>query len=159
MHKTNHANTQHRIHSSSSYDAFTLNGYNSDGEDSAPGERALWRAVITQTLMDASSNSKKVIDKVERARALAWFSLRNPDFLAVCSLADMEPKYVLQKVKEAISRGCKWRKEPGTAPKKNTKTKKNKASKLLAETPLTSKAAETKSQPPFQLFNLQRCVR
>lgn len=75
------------------------------------GMRALWRAVITQALMDASSNSSKVIDKVEGARARAWFSRNNPDFITVCSYADLDPSYVIEKSKEAIKRGCKWRQD------------------------------------------------
>lgn len=86
------------------------------------GIQALWRAVITQALMDASSNSSKVIDKVERARARAWFSKSNPDFLTVCAYADLDPSYVLQKAKEAIKRGCKWR--SNNVPKKTVQSKK-----------------------------------
>ncbi len=81
------------------------------GNQTIYGERALWRAVITQALMDVASNSTKTIDKVERARATAWFSLRNPDFITVCHCADLDPIYVLQQAKAAISRGCSWRKE------------------------------------------------
>lgn len=81
------------------------------GNKTMCGEHALWRAVITQALMDVASNSSKTIDKVERARATAWFSLRNPDFITVCHCADLDPAYVLQQAKAAIARGCAWRKE------------------------------------------------
>lgn len=74
------------------------------------GEGALWRAVITQALMDVANQSKRSDERMERARALVWFSLKNPDFILVCALADLDHHYVLKQAKEAIKRRCRWRK-------------------------------------------------
>lgn len=82
------------------------------------GEQALWRAVITQALMDAGSKSTKREAKFHRAQAIAWFSKRNPDFQLVCALAGLEVDYVFEKAHKAIRQDCKWRKDP-TAMQKN----------------------------------------
>ncbi len=73
------------------------------------GEESLWKAVITQALMDAGSNSTKREARVDRARAISWLSGRSQDFLTVCSLAGLEPYYVIERVGKALERGCKWR--------------------------------------------------
>lgn len=118
------AYTTKHAYSSRNHSYASCSGLCNDDGQGIPGEQSLWRAVITQALMDASSNSKKVIDKVERARALAWFSMRNKDFLLVCALADLDPRYVLKKVKEAIARGCKWRQKPKNTEKTAVRKKK-----------------------------------
>lgn len=93
------------------------------------GEIALWRAVITQALMDAGSNSAKKEMRLEKAQAVAWLSGRSPDFHTVCSLASLDPNYVRQKAQEAIKRGCIWRDDCAVNPsikkiKAEKKTKK-----------------------------------
>jgi hypothetical protein len=75
------------------------------------GERALWRAVITQALIDAGSESKKPEMKFERAQAISWLSGLSPDFSATCLMAGFDPLYIRQKAREAIARGCAWRKD------------------------------------------------
>ena len=72
---------------------------------------SLWRAVITQALMDAGSRSSKPHMRVARAHAISWLSGVSPEFYTVCSLAYMDPYYVKTKAKEAMARGCSWRKE------------------------------------------------
>ena len=73
--------------------------------------RSLWRAVITQALIDASSNSKKKFAKKQKVEALRWLlnARNNESFKKVCCLADLEYHEVLKKVKIALSNGCKWR--------------------------------------------------
>ena len=73
------------------------------------GERALWRAVITQALMDASSNSKKMELKYEKSQALCWLSAFSEDFRCVCDHAGFDPVYVRTQAVEALKRGCVWR--------------------------------------------------
>lgn len=90
-------------------------GYNQDCTIS--GEQALWRAVITQALMDAGSKSVKREAKLHRAQAIAWFSKRNPDFQLVCALAGLEVDYVFEKAHKAIRQDCKWRKDPNASQK------------------------------------------
>ena len=73
------------------------------------GERALWRAVITQALMDASSQSKKMELKYEKSQALCWLTASNEDFRTVCENAGYCPHYIREQSIEAIKRDCKWR--------------------------------------------------
>lgn len=80
-------------------------------DEEKKGEIALWRAVITQALMDAGSKSNKSEMRYNRAQAISWLSGTGPDFNTVCSLAGFEPEYVIKKAREAIKRGCIWRKE------------------------------------------------
>jgi len=73
------------------------------------GEAALWTAVITQALMDAGSASAKPEAQHEKAKAIRWLLGNSEDFITVCQNAGKDPSYIRQKAKEAISRGCVWR--------------------------------------------------
>jgi len=86
------------------YDIFDeVEQYNGVGVEQGRCElRYLWRAVIAQALIDALNNSKKLSNRIERARAIAWFSPKNKDFLVVCSNADLDPNYVLEKARKAL---------------------------------------------------------
>lgn len=87
---------------------------------SVQGEIGLWRAVITQALMDAGNNSKKKEMRHARALAVAWLLSNGDDFFTVCSLAQMDAQYVRSKAREAIKRGCSWRTDlhkPSTPPR------------------------------------------
>lgn len=83
----------------------------SDSLLSTFGERSLWRAVITQALMDAGIVPKNKYDRHDQARAIAWLSGKSEDFLYVCMLADLDPSDVRKKSKKAISNGCVWKKD------------------------------------------------
>lgn len=72
---------------------------------------AMWRAVITQALMDAGNNSKKLEMRKEKARAIAWLNGDGDDFKEVCIMAGLDPQHVKNKAYEAIKNGCKWRVE------------------------------------------------
>lgn len=80
-------------------------------DDNHCGHKALWRAVITQALMDAGSNSKKIEMKKIKMKAVSWLNGDSEDFYEVCALAGLEASYVKRKAKEAIKNGCKWRME------------------------------------------------
>lgn len=82
-------------------------------EQHARGERALWRAVITQALMDAASNSRKAEARYHKHEALHWLSGRSEDFATVCQNAGLEPDYVRRMARRALASGCKWRAEAG----------------------------------------------
>ena len=75
------------------------------------GEMALWKAVITQALMDASNGSKKREARYIRNTARAWLLGGSKDFLTVCLNAGLEPDDVRRKAHAAVMRGCTWRKE------------------------------------------------
>ena len=78
-----------------------------------PSESALFRAVVMQALLDSVSQSKRSEDKIAKNQAIKWFDIKDKDFLMVCSLAGLNAKWVLEKSKKAISRGCKWRNVKG----------------------------------------------
>ena len=92
----------------------TTNGSNFDASNTsirsfADHEPGLWRAVITQALMDAASNSGKSESKRSRIDALHWLLNNTNDFEAVCDNAGLNPDYVRTKAKKALSRGFAWR--------------------------------------------------
>ena len=63
-------------------------------------EVALWKAVITQALVDLGSVSHKKMAKIHRIRSIMWFNLTNKNFLTVCSFASLNPYYVYQKAQK-----------------------------------------------------------
>ncbi|MFO1241901.1 MAG: hypothetical protein U1E36_01660 [Rickettsiales bacterium] len=77
------------------------------------GEESMWRAVIVQALMDASSLSRKPENQFHKREALIWLRGTSEDFHRVCHFAGFEPSFVRQLVKEALERGCQWRIAPG----------------------------------------------
>ena len=75
----------------------------------ADHEPGLWRAVITQALMDAASQSLKPDIQRARREALHWLLSSSSDFETVCDHAGMDPSYVRLKARQALARGCEWR--------------------------------------------------
>ncbi len=75
----------------------------------ADHEPGLWRAVITQALMDAASHSRKSDARRTRDEALKWLLSNTSDFEAVCDNAGFDPSYIRRRAKEALQRGCEWR--------------------------------------------------
>lgn len=75
----------------------------------ADHEPGLWRAVITQALMDASSHSSKPGTSKHKADAIEWLKGETDDFLYVCDQAGLDPDYVRERAQEALARDCVWR--------------------------------------------------
>lgn len=75
----------------------------------ADHEPGLWRAVITQALMDAASRSRKNDALRTRDAALNWLLSETRDFETVCDHAGFDPGYIRRRAKEALARGCEWR--------------------------------------------------
>jgi hypothetical protein len=75
----------------------------------ADHEPGLWRAVITQALMDAASQSRKTEARRTREDALRWLLSDSPDFEAVCDNAGFDPSYVRRRAREAMLRNFEWR--------------------------------------------------
>lgn len=87
--------------------------------DPVQGERAVWRAVIVQALMDASCQSAKKESQQAREESLVWLRGRSTDFATVCYFAGFEPEYVRRMVRACLERNCTWRAAPGSgAPRK-----------------------------------------
>lgn len=72
-------------------------------------EPSLWKAVITQALMDAASNSSKSEAGKAKRDAISWLLNESSDFEYVCDNAGLDPAYVRKKVREALARECRWR--------------------------------------------------
>ena len=75
----------------------------------ADHEPGLWRAVITQALMDAASRSTKSEAKRTRSAALDWLLSSSSDFETVCDHAGLDPDYVRTRARQALERGFEWR--------------------------------------------------
>lgn len=75
----------------------------------ADHEPGLWRAVITQALLDAASSSRKSDIRRARHDAIAWLLTDSRDFEAVCDHAGFDPDYVRTRARQALARGCEWR--------------------------------------------------
>ncbi len=75
----------------------------------ADHEPGLWRAVITQALLDAASRSRKGEAQRSRQDALRWLLSDTQDFEAVCDHAGFDPSYIRRRAKEALARNCEWR--------------------------------------------------
>ena len=85
-----------------------------DPDLQARAEIALWRAVITQALMDAGSESRKPEALYHKFEATAWLTGGGRDFTTVCDYAALDPRYVRRMAAQALAKGCKWRAEPET---------------------------------------------
>jgi len=75
----------------------------------ADHEPGLWRAVITQALMDAASQSHRSETRRTREDALRWLLGNSADFEAVCDNAGFDPSYVRRRTREAMQRNFEWR--------------------------------------------------
>ncbi len=75
----------------------------------ADHEQSIWRAVITQALMDAASQSRKSEARRSRSDALNWLLSDSRDFEVVCDNAGFDPGYIRRRAREALARGCEWR--------------------------------------------------
>lgn len=75
----------------------------------ADHEPGLWRAVITQALMDAASKSHKYTARRSKKAALQWLLGDSPDFESVCDNAGFDPDYVRTRARIALARDCEWR--------------------------------------------------
>ncbi len=87
-----------------------------DPDLKARAEIGLWRAVITQALMDAGSESRKPEALYHKFEATAWLPGNSRDFVTVCDYAGLDPRYVLRMAARALANGCKWRAEPEMEP-------------------------------------------
>lgn len=83
--------------------------HESTGGSFADHEPGLWRAVITQALMDAVTNSRKSDARRIRTDALSWLLSQSDDFAAVCDNAGLDPDYVRSRAQQALQRNCTWR--------------------------------------------------
>ena len=90
-----------------------FNEHNDPSNSPLTGEQALWQSVIMQAVLDTLSTSRRTSERIERGKAIAWFSLTNSNFLWVCSMAEMEPVFVVRNVCKLLKKhkqvSCKRR--------------------------------------------------
>ncbi len=67
-------------------------------------ERSMWAAVLTQMLMDATSQSRKDEARKAKLDAITWLTEANDDFVLVCEYAGYEPARVREKVNQVLMR-------------------------------------------------------
>ncbi len=82
------------------------------------GEKALWRAVIVQALMDAACGSRKPEAQQWKHDALIWLRGTSRDFFTVAYYAGFEPEYLRSMIAKALDGNCQWRALPGEGARK-----------------------------------------
>lgn len=92
-----------------SYSSATYDNKRLSNKSFADHEAGLWRAVITQALMDAASQSRKSEARRTREDAIRWLMSDTSDFETVCDNAGLDPDYVRGRAIQALRRGCSWR--------------------------------------------------
>ena len=70
---------------------------------------SLWGAVILQALVDATTDYKRTEYRIEKKKSTEWLLEATSDFISVCQMASMSPKYVRDKAKEIIMEGRQCR--------------------------------------------------
>jgi hypothetical protein len=81
--------------------------------NSARSEQALWRAVITQAMVDATSQNSRRETLFQKMEAIQWLVGGCDDFLEVCQRAELHPDYVRIRAKKALANPGFWRTEAG----------------------------------------------
>lgn len=75
----------------------------------AQDEESLWKAVIMQALVDATTCQTQDDSARSRLEAMRWLTNNNPDFLDVCLRACLDPNQVRVMAKKAIANPGVWR--------------------------------------------------
>ena len=70
--------------------------------------QSVWRAVISQALIDIASCASNKKAAKDRRDALKWFMERDESFDTVCVLADVDPEYLRERA-TALMEDCKKR--------------------------------------------------
>lgn len=71
--------------------------------------RAIWRAIVLQMFVDATTSSKNTEAKRNKEVALEWFDLRSKDFRLTCEYADICPYTVMQSFERMIAENKRLR--------------------------------------------------
>ena len=79
-------------------------------------EKALWKAVIMQAILDSTSNPElrnRMRSDLIKAKndAEAWINPSKKDFIKVCGFASLEPDWVTKKVDLAKNNPKQWRRK------------------------------------------------
>lgn len=113
------------------------------GPITSESARAVWRAVLTQALVDARSNMQNTEAKIEKARARSWLLNGGNDFNTVCELAGLNPEYVRRRVRNILEHRAELHTVTGRRrlrpanPTPRGKRRKNTASPPFADAPVS----------------------
>lgn len=88
-------------------------GWQDEPYHSAKGEEALWRAVITQAMVDATTSNRKPEYMYHKMEAIHWLTHNSADFLDVCLRAGLDADHVRIRAKKALANPGAWRTEAG----------------------------------------------
>ncbi len=69
--------------------------------------REVWRSVILQAILDATSNSIKKKTKIQKIKALKWLEGDSPDFLEACCYAGFDPEYIQKRIRVWVKKSDK----------------------------------------------------
>ena len=72
-------------------------------------EISLWRAVILQATLDCLTQSSRTENIKSRKDAQSWFNIKNRNFIMVCNFAELNPCFVIHRVKYALKNQKEWR--------------------------------------------------
>ena len=64
--------------------------------------KSLWKAVILQAVIDATSNYKRKEYQLEKEKARLWLSNLSNDFINVCFMAGCDPRYVQARARNVL---------------------------------------------------------
>ncbi len=108
--------------------------------NTARGEQALWCAVITQAMVDATSNLCKPETIHQKRDAIRWLISNSDDFVEVCERAGLDPNYVRKRAKKALTNPGAWRTDAGYstryAERKELRAYKKKVRGMVAQPPI-----------------------
>lgn len=83
--------------------------------NAAMDEESLWKAVITQAVVDACSHSRRPEATQNKYAAIRWLTTGSDDFVTVCLSAGLDPSHVRKLAKKALLNPTLWRAEAGEA--------------------------------------------
>jgi len=79
-------------------------------ENDAP-EIGVWKSVILQAVIDATSRSAKRENIIAKKLALKWLNSKSQDFYDVCMLANLNPYITKIKIKRALENVNQWKRK------------------------------------------------
>ena len=72
-------------------------------------EVSMWRAVILQAILDSITQSRRQENIQARKHAVKWLNAKNPTFIIACGFAQLEPDFVINKMRYALKHQEEWR--------------------------------------------------
>lgn len=107
-------------------------------------EKTLWRSVVTQAIVDATTIPRNTKMRIEKDQAINWLLSDKKDFCLVCEMADLNPQLVMHFAKEIIDKSelslRRKKLQRRRSVRKQQKRKARKREKLFHRSLLTASA-------------------